>query len=104
MLIRKGAKLVQFPEDVTGEYGIKNSKNITIEELEKRKKHEIDLSEIPEEYREIYKILKKPLSANEISIEIKADVTEVYSMLFLMELEGLIEKQGSKYIIKGEKS
>ena len=49
-------------------YGVNANTQITIEELEKNnQKVPIDLNEIPEEYREIYKILYEPLSVNELS-------------------------------------
>lgn len=81
-------------------YGVAGNKQITIEELEqKSQKTQIDLNEIPEEYREIYKILSEPLSVNELSSKLKVEVTEVYSILFMMELEGLIKKYENKYVI-----
>ncbi len=99
-LIKKGAKLVQLPQDVMQTYGVNANTQITIEELEKNnQKVPIDLNEIPEEYREIYKILYEPLSVNELSSKLKIEVTEVYSILFMMELEGLIKKYENKYVI-----
>lgn len=99
-LIRKGATLVQSPNDIIKVYGINGGKQITIEELENYDKHtQINLDKIPEEYREIYQLLCEPLSANEISQKTKMDITEVYSMLFMMELEELIKKYENKYVI-----
>ncbi len=98
-LIRKGAKLVQTPEEILREYiNTKRMVQISIDDLEK-KSQKIDIQNIKEEYREIYKILEEPLSANEISEKTGIDVTEVYSKLFLMEVEELIKPQGNKYII-----
>ncbi len=99
-MIKKGATLVQFPEDITNIYGVNITKQITIEELEKQNKvTAINLNEVPEEYREIYEVLYEPLSINEISTKVKMELTEVYSILFMMELEGLIKKYENKYVI-----
>lgn len=99
-LIKKGATLVQMPSDVMEKYRTVEKKNITIEELDKKNKiTPIKLNQVPEEYKKIYEILYEPLSINEISIRTKLDITEVYSKLFLMELEGLVKRQGNKYII-----
>lgn len=99
-LIKKGATLVQMPSEIMEKYGTSETRNITIEELDKKNKiTPIKLNQVPEEYRDIYEILYEPLSINEISIKTKLNITEVYSKLFLMELEGLVKRQGSKYII-----
>ncbi len=98
--IKKGAKLVQCPKDITKLYGRNSGKQITIEEIEESNKQKnINLDEVPEEYREIYKLLYEPLNVNEISIKTKMDVTEIYSILFMMELEGLVKKHENKYVI-----
>ena len=98
ILIQKGATLVQTPKDIIQTYGVEGYKQITIEELEKENQvKQINLNEIPEEYRELYKLLYEPLSVDEISLKTKMDITEVYSMLFMMELEGLIKKYENKY-------
>lgn len=47
-------------------------------------------------------ILNETLSAEEISIKTKMNITEVYEKLFLMELEGLVKKEGNKYKIRNE--
>lgn len=81
-------------------YGVNAKEHITIKELEENvPKAPIDLNEIPKEYREIYKILSEPLSVNELSTKLKIEVTEVYSILFMLELEGLIKKCDNKYVI-----
>lgn len=100
-LIKKGAILVQEPSEILEKYEIKNmTHEITIEQLnEQNKITPIKLNQIAEKYRDIYEILYEPLSANEISMKIKKDITEVYSKVFLMELEGLIKKIGNKYVV-----
>lgn len=97
--IRKGAKLVISPNDILENFGKYEARQISIEELEKQTKiTTYKLNEVKEEYREIYKILCEPLSINEISSKTEMSITEVYSKLFMMELEGLIEQNGNKYI------
>lgn len=81
-------------------YGVDGSGQITMEELEQNcQKAQINLNDIPEEYRDVYKILSEPLSVNELSSKLKVEVTEIYSILFMMELEGLIKKHENKYVI-----
>lgn len=100
-LIKKGAILVQKPSEVLEKYEIKNMNHaITIEDLDEQDKiTPIKLNQIAEKYRDIYEILYEPLSASEISMKIKRDITEVYSKVFLMEIEGLIKKIGNKYVV-----
>lgn len=91
---------MQFPSDISKMYGVNPSRQITIEEIERKSKiPEINIDEIPKEYREIYKLLYEPLSASEISIKTKLDLTEVYSILLMMELKGYIRKYENKYVI-----
>ena len=98
--IRKGAKLVLSPNDILEEFGKHEVEQITIEDLEKQNKiTTYRLNEIKEDYREIYKVLSEPLSINEISDKTGISITEVYSKLFMMELEGLVEQKQSKYVI-----
>lgn len=98
--IRKGAKLVLQPSDILEEYGNFKYEQITIKDLEKQTKiTKFKLSEIKKEYRRIYEILYEPLGINEISLKTGIDITELYSKLFMMELEGLITQKENKYII-----
>jgi len=101
-LIKKGAILVTEPNEIIEKYKIPKVKQITIEDLEKN--NEVSLSElgsIKEEYRNIYKELYIPLSINEISFKTGIDIKEIYTKIFMMEMEGLIEYKESKYKIKG---
>ena len=50
--------------------------------------------------REIYITIKEGLSIDEISRKTKISLTEIYSKLFMMEIEGIIEKRGNGYIVK----
>ena len=98
--IRRGAKLVLSPNDILKNFGKYETRQILIEELEKQTKiTTYKLNEIKEEYREIYRILYEPLSINEISDKTGMGITETYSKLFMMELEGIIEQKQNKYII-----
>lgn len=97
--IRKGAKLVLSPNDILEQFGKFEEEQLSIEDLEKQTKiTAYRLNEIKEEYREVYKILYEPLSINEISDKTGMTITEVYSKLFMMELEGIIKQEQSKYI------
>ena len=98
--IRKGAKLVISPNEILEKFGKYDTKQITIEELEKQTKiTAYKLNEVKEEYRGIYKVLDEPLSINEISDKTGISITEAYSKLFMMELEGLVEQKHNKYIV-----
>ena len=98
--IRKGAHLVIEPREIMQRYGIYNFKQISLDDLEKNKKvSTFKLNQIDEEYRVIYEILYVPLSVNEISSKLNMSLTEVYSKLFMMEMEGLIIQKQNKYMI-----
>lgn len=102
--IKKGATLVIEPKEILEKYNRINIKQITLEEL--NEKNEVDLlklNNIKEEYRSIYKALNKPLSIEEISSKTGLVITEVYSKIFMMELDELIEYKENKYVIKKEK-
>ena len=99
-LIKKGAILVLEPKDILEKYGIKSERQITIDDLSSSAEPLLRLDEIKKEYREIYSVLNKPLNINEISLKSHIDITELYEKLFMMELEGLIEKYENKYVIK----
>lgn len=97
--IRKGAKLVLSPNDVLEKFGKYQTEQLSIDDIEQQTKiTTYKLNEVKEEYREIYKILYEPLSINEISSKTGITITEAYSKLFMMELEGLIGQNGNKYI------
>ena len=99
-LIKKGATLVVEPRDILEMYGIKAERQITIDDLDLSVEPLLKLNEIKEEYRKVYSVLYEPLNVNEISLETHIDITELYEKLFLMELDGLIEKHENKYVIK----
>lgn len=101
MLIQKGAKLVLKPKEIIERYTEKKIKQISLEDLEKQRENtKINLEKIKKEYREIYKILEKELSINDISIKTKIEISKLYEILLMMEMEGLIESKQQKYKIK----
>lgn len=101
--IKKGAIMVLEPRDILEEYGIKEVRQITIEDLNTLPKiYDLKLNKIKEEYRAIYEVLYEPLNVNEISIKTNISITELYEKLFMMEIEGLIKKYENKYVIKKE--
>ncbi len=95
--------MVLEPRDILEEYGIKEVRQITIEDLNTLPKiYDLKLNKIKEEYRAIYEVLYEPLNVNEISIKTNISITELYEKLFMMEIEGLIKKYENKYVIKKE--
>lgn len=100
ILIQKGAKLVLEPSEIIETYTQRKTSQITIEEIEARLKEKVNLKDIPKEYRKIYKTLDEELSINEISKETKIEISNLYEILFKMELEGLIQSNQNKYKIK----
>ena len=102
-LIKKGAILVTEPNEIIERYNDKKIKQLTIEDLEKTNSISLsNLEDIKEEYRQIYKELYIPLNVNEINAKTKIDIKDIYSKIFMMEVEGLIELKENKYVIKGK--
>lgn len=101
ILIQKGAKLVIEPREIIEKYTGNVVEQVSIEDLEKDNKVSImDISKIKKEFREIYLVLSEELSINEISIKTGIPLVNLYEMLFMMEIEGLIINDKSKYRIK----
>lgn len=93
-LLKKGAKLVTSVEDIT-----KYFNNVKVIE-----KHETEIQiEIPEEYRNIYeKIGSKPINADEIVKKTKKSISEVNTIITMLELEGFIESLPGNYLKRKE--
>ena len=86
------------PSEILKIYSKYNIQNLSIDYLNQENKMDtFKLNNINEEYRKIYEILQEPLSINEISEIAEIDITEVYSKLFMMEIEGLVMQKGNKY-------
>ena len=93
-LLKRGAKLVTGVEDILQYF--ENVERIETEE----KEFEI---EVPEEYRKIYdKIQREPINADEISKTIKKPISEVNTILTMLELEGFIESIPGSYFKRKE--
>lgn len=100
MLIQKGAKLIMEPSEIINKYLESHEySQISIEDLEKEET--FDLSQIKTEYREICELLINGFNINEIGKNLGIDLSELYQKLFLMELEGVIEKKQGSYVMKG---
>lgn len=93
-LLKNGAILVTQPEDILQHFQ-------NIEKIEKTsKEYEI---EVPDEYRIIYEQIKKEtLNANEISKRVKMSISEVNTILTMLELEGYILSLPGNYFKKKE--
>lgn len=57
--------------------------------------------EVPEEYKECYEIItKEPISSNQISKIINKSISEVNTILTMLELEGFIKSLPGNYFCK----
>ena len=80
-LIKRGAKLVTCVDDIL-EY-FENIKEIENKGL---------IVEVPQEYKKVYEcILGNPINADEIKRKTKMSVSEVNTILTMLELEGFID-------------
>ena len=88
--------MVTDVNDILEYYNMKKVKQITIDDIEEKIK--ID---IKPEYQKIYDVLKDGRRhINQISIITKLKISEVNSILLMMELEGLIRSlPGNNYEI-----
>ncbi len=95
-LLKEGAKVVLSAKDIIDYFPEIEYKEI----LEKKRVNE---NIINPKYLEIYKIIsKRSIDCNEISRTIKKPINEVNSILFMMELEGLIKRLPSGEYLIGE--
>lgn len=95
-LLKRDGILVTDVNDILEYYNMKKVKQITIDDIEEKIK--ID---IKPEYQKIYDVLKDGRRhINQISIITKMKISEVNSILLMMELEGLIRSlPGNNYEI-----
>lgn len=95
-LLKRDGILVTSANDILEYYNLKKIKQISIDDIEKQ----TDI-EVKPEYKKIYKVIEKgPIHINQISRKIGIDISELSSILLMMELEGLIEcKPGNNYEI-----
>lgn len=81
LLLKQGAKLVTSGQDVLSEYGI----------AEKKNGH--GMASLTHEQTQIMKILGvSPRFVDEIAIDMRMNIAEIMTLLSLLEIEGLIEK------------
>lgn len=87
-LLKKGAILVTEVKDI-----LKYFENIYDEDIKEK-----FIIEVPEKYRKIYKeIEKQELTAEEISKKVKMSISEVNTILTMMELEDYIQSLPGNY-------
>ena len=85
--IKKGAKLVTEVEDML-EY-FNNIQEIEDKEL---------IVEVPEEYKKVFELIsKEPINADEIMKKTNMNISEVNTILTMLELEGFIESVPGNY-------
>jgi len=93
-LLKKGAKLVTSVEDLTKYFN--NVKVIEKQEPEMQ-------IEIPEEYKKIYEAIStNPINADEIAKKVKKSISEVNTILTMLELEGFIESTPGNHFKRKE--
>lgn len=89
-LIQEGATLITKPSQIQKDFVQKVSKKLNQEPSSKSRT--IDFK-IPKEYQEIYASLEKgPRHINEIAKKQNISISELNSMMTLMEIEGYIER------------
>ena len=88
-LIRKGAILTRYVEDIIKEFPFLKSKPIC---------EENKAINIPTEYQDICKILStETIHINEISKKLKLDSNQTSAKLMMMELDGYVEKMPGNF-------
>lgn len=90
-LLKSGAKCVVTAEDILQEYEF--LRDLKVNNSQNNCEEEINIAEIPKEYREIYiAIGNEPTHINTICKKAKLNITEVNVGLTILELEGYIER------------
>lgn len=93
-LLKKGAKLVTSVEDL-----IKYFDNVKVIE---KQEPEMQI-EIPDEYKKIYEAIStNPINADEIAKKVKKSISEVNTILTMLELEGFIESTPGNHFKRKE--
>lgn len=95
-LLKRDGILVTDANDILEYFNMKKIKQISIDEIEKN----IEVSVKPE-YKKIYEVIETGITnINQISKQTKINITDLNSILLMMQLEGLIEsKPGNNYEI-----
>ena len=80
-LIKEGANILTDVNQIFELFGIEKTESKNIQPIK-----------IPAKYMQIYKLVeKKDMNTNEIARTLKLDISEVYSKISMMELDGIIE-------------
>lgn len=92
-LIRNGAILITKPSQIQKDFFQKTTQKLVPKEPLKS----VDInSEIPNEYRNIYALLEEgPMHINEIAKKQKLSISELNSIMTMMEIEGYIQRLAS---------
>ena len=91
-LIEKGAKIVLKPEDILKNYNI----NETVKSIEKQN----NIRKMPPMYTETYECIEKNSThINEIAKKAGKSIQIVSQELFMLELEGYVEKMPGGYYV-----
>lgn len=94
--LKNGAKLVTEIEDILPYFKqikeIKGKTKDVIKELE---------IEMPEEYRNIYNAIDNEITSDELSKKLQMDISNINTILTMLELEGYIERLPGNYFKKG---
>lgn len=106
-LIQEGAKLVTNVQDIIEEFNFLSYKKIEIKEsaispIEKmiNETYDIIKTKFNKEHLFIYKIIEQEkLNINELSRKSKIDISKLSSILFALEVEGLIKRMPGNYYI-----
>lgn len=96
-LIREGAKLVQSAEDIVEEISSIKSQLASSEDrykLERPDLSKVDLSPLEKEV--LFQLTGYPKSPDEIAVALNKGVSEVLSLLTILEIKGLVEKLRDK--------
>lgn len=99
-LLKNGAKCVVTAEDILQEY--EYLKDLKVSNNQNSYEEKVNIEEIPEEYREVYKAIgNEATHINTICKKTKIDITEINSTLTILELEGYISRlPGNTFIIR----
>ena len=94
-LVEKGAKLVLKPQDILKDYKIEKTAN-----FKQIKMNNFMERQIPDKYKKIYNLINKEgIHINNIAKKLKRPIQEINQELFMMELEGFIEKRAGGYYV-----
>ena len=103
-LIRTGATLITKPSQIQNDFfqNITNQSIQTVKQEQSLKTSHVDLK-IPEQYQKIYTLLEKePMHINEIAKNQNLSISELNSIMTMMEIEGYIQRLASNLYKKKE--